>query len=138
MLLRMHRSSIFYFVTAYKYTIAVDEAFPRIEGLAKSFDLSVTCYRFTGSFPGTECYSLAGQINSAAISFPSNIAEGSSRSSEKAYRRFLKIALESSYELETQLLIADALGYGVISDRQSIIYSVREVQKMLVACIRIL
>jgi len=112
--------------------------FKELKVWQKSFDLSVTCYRFTGSFPGTERYNLAGQINSAVISIPSNIAEGSSRSSEKEYRRFLEIALGSSYELETQLLIADALDYGAISDRQSIIYSVKEVQKMLVAFIRIL
>lgn len=104
----------------------------------KSFDLSIASYGFTSSFPVAERYNLASQINSAVISIPSNIAEGSSRSSEKEYKRFLEIALGSAYELETQLLISDALNYGIVSDRQSMIYNVKEVQKMLIAFIRIL
>lgn len=112
--------------------------FKELKVWQKGFDLSIACYRFTSSFPATERYNLASQINSAVISIPSNIAEGSSRSSEKEYRRFLEIALGSAYELETQLLIADALNYGLVSDRQSIIYNVKEVQKMLIAFVGIL
>lgn len=104
----------------------------------KSFELSVACYHLTRSFPDTERYNLVSQINGAAISIPSNIAEGGSRNSEKEYKRFLEIALGSAYELETQLLIADALHYGSLSDRQSMIYNVREVQRMLIGFIRTL
>jgi four helix bundle protein len=104
----------------------------------KSFELSVACYRLTRSFPDAERYNLISQINAAAISIPSNIAEGGSRNSEKEYRRFLEIALGSAYELETQLLIVDSLNYGSLSDRQSIIYNVEEVQKMLIGLIKTL
>jgi four helix bundle protein len=104
----------------------------------KSFELSIACYRFTRFFPDTERYNLISQINSAAISIPSNIAEGGSRNSEKEYRRFLEIVLGSAYELETQLLIADALNYGDLSNRQSIIYNVKEVQKILIGFIKTL
>jgi four helix bundle protein len=55
---------------------------------------------------------LANQITRAAVSVPSNIAEGSSRTSDKDYNRFIEISLGSCFEMETQLLIAKELNYG--------------------------
>lgn len=132
----MYRSGMFYFEA--ESSIYHMKNFKELKVWQKSFDLSISCYRFTASFPCTERYNLTSQINSAVISIPSNIAEGSSRSSEKEYKRFLEIALGSAYELETQLLIADTLNYGDINDRKSIIYNIKEVQKMLIAFIRVL
>lgn len=63
-------------------------------------------------FPKKEKYGISSQITKAAVSIPSNIAEGSSRTSERDYCRFIEISLGSSFELETQLLIADAVNYG--------------------------
>ena len=66
-----------------------------------------------------------------SISF--NIAEGSSRSSEKDYNRFIEISLGSSFELETQLLIAAAVDYGDKELRNEILKDVDEEQKMLIS-----
>ena len=73
------------------------------------------------------------QITKAAVSIPSNIAEGSSRSSEKDYNRFIEISLGSSFELETQLLIAGAVNYGDKELRNEILKDVDEEQKMLIS-----
>ena len=63
-------------------------------------------YTFVEAFPNAEKYGLSSQITRSAVSIPSNIAEGASRNSEKDFARFLKIALGSAFELETQLFIA--------------------------------
>ena len=78
----------------------------------KGFDIAITSYKLVDTFPKSEKYSLSQQITRAAVSIPSNIAEGSSRSSEKDYSRFVEISLGSSFELETQYLIAKALNFG--------------------------
>ncbi len=74
-------------------------------------DLVARVYRETESFPRAERYRLADQMRRAAVSIPSNIAEGSSRRSNKEFARFLRIALGSAYELDTQLDLSAELGY---------------------------
>jgi len=78
----------------------------------KGFQIAVNSFRITETFPKQEKFGLALQITRAGVSVPSNIAEGSSRSSDKDYNRFVEISLGSSFELETQLLIAKELNYG--------------------------
>lgn len=78
----------------------------------KGFDIAINSYKLVDTFPKTEKYSLSQQITKAAVSISSNIAEGSSRTSEKDYNRFLEISLVSSFELETQYLIAKAVNFG--------------------------
>ncbi|TMI66223.1 MAG: four helix bundle protein [Bacteroidetes bacterium] len=78
----------------------------------KGFQIAINCFRITETFPQQEKFGLALQINKSGVSIPSNIAEGSSRSSDKDYNRFIEIALGSSFELETQLLIAREVKYG--------------------------
>lgn len=63
-------------------------------------------YTITSKFPETEKFGLTNQLRRAAVSIPSNIAEGSSRKSNKDFSRFLQITLGSAYEIETQLLIS--------------------------------
>lgn len=63
-------------------------------------------YSVTSKFPETEKFGLTNQLRRASVSIPSNIAEGSSRSSDKEFMRFLEIAIGSAYEVDTQLLIA--------------------------------
>lgn len=97
----------------------------------KGLQIAVRAYELVSSFPKEERFSLSNQITRAAVSISSNIAEGSSRESEKDYRRFLKISLGSCYELETQLLIAESVNYGDNLLRGSLLSSVQEEQRML-------
>lgn len=68
-------------------------------------------YENSSSFPETENYGLKSQIRRAAVSIPSNIAEGAARTGSKEFLQFLSISRGSLSELETQLLIAGNLGY---------------------------
>ena len=78
----------------------------------KGFQIAVKAFHFTAAFPKEEKFGLIQQITRAAVSIPSNIAEGSSRTSSKDYNRFLEMSLGSTFETETQLLIAEAINYG--------------------------
>ena len=68
-------------------------------------------YRATSTFPNKEIYALANQLQRAAVSIPSNLAEGHARSSTKDYLRFISIAMGSLAELETQLELSARLNY---------------------------
>src|SRR4051812_38652149 len=94
------------------------------------FDIAIQSFQLTRQFPPEVKFGLSSQITKSAISIPSNIAEGSSRASEKEYIRFLEIALGSSYELETQLLIAEAINYGPAELRDLLLKAVTQEQKM--------
>ncbi len=98
----------------------------------KGFKVSVDCFKLVSTFPKEEKYGISSQITRAAVSIPSNIAEGSSRSSEKDYCRFIELSLGSSFELETQLLIAEAVSYGDIGIRTQVLKDLDEEQKMLI------
>src|SRR5688500_5552970 len=78
----------------------------------KGFQIAINSFKLTSTYPKEEKYGITSQITKAAVSIPSNIAEGSSRSSEKDYNRFIEISLGSTFELETQLLIAEAVNDG--------------------------
>lgn len=84
-------------------------------------------------FPEAEKFGLISQISRCAISVPSNIAEGSSRSSDKEFSHFLSIALGSLFELETQLLISADLGYLNSEQTDSLILNIVQLQKKIVA-----
>jgi four helix bundle protein len=87
----------------------------------------------TSNFPKEEKYGITSQITRAAISIPSNIAEGSSRYSEKDYNRFVEISLGSSFELETQLLISQAINFGDAEIRNQMLKDIDEEQKMIIS-----
>ena len=99
----------------------------------KGFEIAVETYKIVETFPKTEKYAIAQQATRAAVSIPSNIAEGSSRFSEKDYKRFIEISLGSSFELETQLLIAKAVNFGDSDLLNSTLNKIDEEQKMLIA-----
>ena len=97
----------------------------------RGMDIAVNSFKLTENFPKEEKYGLSSQITRAAVSIPSNIAEGSSRRSERDYARFVEISLGSSYELETQLLIAQRLTYGNQELLSQTLLDVNDEQKML-------
>lgn len=99
----------------------------------KGLEIATQFFRLTETFPKEKKYGLSSQITRAAVSIPSNIAEGSSRTSEKDYNRFLQHSLGSLVELENQLLIAEAIKYGKASLRQQMLQNVTEEQKMIVS-----
>ena len=76
-----------------------------------SKEFSVLIYKLTNSFPNSEIYGITAQINRSSVSIPSNIAEGAGRNSNKDFSRFIHIAIGSSFELETQLIIAHEIGF---------------------------
>src|SRR5580700_8782409 len=77
----------------------------------KAMDLVTDIYRVTKEFPRDELYGLTNQLRRAAVSTPSNIAEGQARFSRKEFHHFLSQARGSLVEIETQLMIAENLGY---------------------------
>lgn len=77
----------------------------------KAMDLTVQIYRLVKLLPKEELYALSDQMRRAAVSIPSNIAEGQSRYSNKEFIQFLNIAKGSNAELFTQLLICERVGY---------------------------
>ncbi len=97
----------------------------------KGIDLVTLAYLVTKSFPKEELYCLTAQIRRAAISIPSNIAEGQGRLSKKDFRHFLGQARGSLLELETQLLIASKLGYLSLNGLQEFMAISGEVSRML-------
>ena len=69
-------------------------------------DIVVEVYQITEKLPNSEKYGLQSQMRRSSVSMPSNIAEGCSRRSDKAFANFLEISLGSSFELQTQLIVA--------------------------------
>lgn len=88
-------------------------------------------YQQTNSFPKEEIYGLTNQMRRAAVSIPSNIAEGAARNSNKEYIQFLYIALGSLAELETQLIIAVNLEYINSTEFNALKIQLDEIGKML-------
>ena len=105
-----------YFLNLYKKELMAHN-YKELQFWKRSKKLCVSIYQSTSNFPQEEKFGITNQIRRSAVSIPSNIAEGSSRSSIKDFRRFIEIAMGSAYELETQLSIANEIGY--ISDNSS-------------------
>ncbi len=100
-----------------------------------SVDLVTIIYKLSNEFPKDELYGLTSQIRRAAISIPSNIAEGCGRNHNKELIQFLYIALGSFSELETQIIVAKNIGYIKEIDFNQLTEKLAEVGKLLVGFI---
>lgn len=98
--------------------------------------LARNVYRLTETFPKTEMFGLLTQMRRAAVSVPSNIAEGHGRLSDNSFRVFLARARGSLFELETQIQLALDLGYISTNDAEEITEFCREVGRILNGLIR--
>ena len=99
----------------------------------KAVDLCVEAYRLSKKLPKEELYALSDQIRRAAVSVPSNIAEGHARHSRKDFAHFLTIAQGSIAEMETQLYLAVRMDMLAESDVDSLLQLSGEVSKMLMS-----
>jgi four helix bundle protein len=96
-----------------------------------AMQLTEDIYKTTESFPSRETYALANQLQRAAVSIPSNIAEGHARSSTKDYLRFLSIAQGSLAEAETQIELSHRLGYIAEPKLADLLEQTNELGRML-------
>ena len=94
-------------------------------------ELVVAIYTLSDEFPKTEIYGLTSQMRRAAVSIPSNIAEGRRRGSRKDYRQFLIVAYGSGAELETQIEISKRLLLGTSLNYEKVDNLLNEVMRML-------
>jgi len=97
------------------------------EGMA----IAKTVYSLMNDLPSVERFGLISQILRCAVSVPSNIAEGSSRSSNKEYAHFLSISLGSLFELETQILLSVDLGFLAFKNLESLLNEIIQLQKKI-------
>ena len=103
--------------------------FRKLEVWHEAISLVEFIYKLTNEFPNSEKFNLISQMQRCAVSIPSNLAEGASRDSSKEFSRYLQIAIGSSFELETQLIISNRLGY--ITNSEVVIEKVNTLQRRL-------
>lgn len=101
-----------------------------------SIELTLELYEITKKFPKEEIYSLTTQLRRAAVSVPSNIAEGAARNSDKEFVQFLYIALGSLAEVETQVILAEKLSY--LSNSDDLYVKLQSTKQMLIGLIKYL
>lgn len=99
----------------------------------KGMAVSKAVYELTSNFPADERFGLTAQMRRAAVSVPSNIAEGQARHGTREFLLFLSHASGSLAELETQLLLSIDLGYCKESEADVILQEIGELQRMLAA-----
>ena len=104
----------------------------------RAIDLTVCIYQLTQKYPKEEIYGLVSQLRRVSVSIASNIAEGRGRLNPGEFRQFLGIALGSTFEIQTQLLIAQKLGLGDEIANKEAAALCNEVSKMLTSFIQTL
>jgi four helix bundle protein len=109
------------------------ESFKDLVVWQRAVQMTVAIYNLTSSFPDSERFGLTSQLRRAAVSVASNIAEGYGRATTGEYLQFLGHARGSNFELQTQLVISEALDFGTEESRQIADSLSSEVSRMLVA-----
>jgi four helix bundle protein len=108
----------------------MSQGFRDLEVWKKSMELTETVYRPSSGFPSHEQFGLTSQVRRAAVSVASCIAEGHARFSRRDFARFVSMAMGSLAEVETQILLAQRLGY-VGQDAEQPLAAASEIGKML-------
>ena len=106
-------------------------SFQDLEVWKLSIELARKLYNLTSKFPPSENFGLTNQMRRAAVSIPSNIAEGQGRNSAKEFKQFLAISLGSIAELETQLIIAKEIEYLTQEDLNPFLATLDRTRKMI-------
>ena len=106
-------------------------SFQELKVWQKGMDLVEAVYEVVKQLPAEERFELGSQMRRAAVSIPSNIAEGQERYSDNEFATFLSVARGSSAELQTQLMICVRVGYLKNSDVDGILDLLREISRML-------
>jgi len=114
----------------------VIRGFQDLEVWRKGMDLVIEVYRVTKSFPSDERYGLTAQLRRAAVSIPSNIAEGRGRFGLRSFLYHLSVATGSLMELETQLWIAARLEYLKPEQARTLLEQLGEVRRLLAGLVR--
>jgi four helix bundle protein len=104
--------------------------------LQKGMTLVTDVYKVMQQFPSSEIYGLISQIRRAAVSIPSNIAEGYGRNSTGDYKRFLQIASGSLFELQTQLEVVFNINYLANNVHKQLFERTAELDRMMYALIK--
>ena len=102
----------------------------------KGIEIADLTYKTTENFPPKELYILSSQMQRAAISIPSNIAEGFSRGHTAEYKQFLRIALGSCSELETQLTISQKRNYINETEMQCLSEQLEQESRMIMSLVK--
>jgi four helix bundle protein len=105
--------------------------FKNLKVWQKSVDLAVKVYHITKEFPSEEKFGMSSQMRRASVSIPSNIAEGTAKSTSKSFVNSLDISLGESYELETQAIITNLVGLLDKEQFTSLESDISEVQRMI-------
>lgn len=111
----------------------MDKPHKKLDVWKLSMESAQTVYRLTAGYPTEEKFGLVSQMRRAAVSIPSNIAEGAARSSAKEFRNFLSIARSSLSELDTQLDLSQELGFLGPENRREVDALLIRIDKMLYA-----
>ncbi|MDP4202334.1 MAG: four helix bundle protein [Bacteroidota bacterium] len=106
--------------------------FKKLAIWTKSVEFVTDIYKITNTFPSHERFGLISQLQRAAVSVPTNISEGSAKTSNKDFARFLEISLGSTFELETELLVSLNLSYIDVEEYNRLQEKLSELQKMII------
>lgn len=112
-------------------TVKVVKSFKDLDVWNKAMQLACNVHVQTKQFPKEELYGIVSQMRRAAVSIPSNIAEGHARGSSKEYLNFVSIARGSCAELETQIYLCEDFGYIQERDSMQLLVVLSDVSKML-------
>jgi len=112
------------------------KSFKDLQIWKKGIELVIDIYKTTLNFPKVELYGLTSQLRKAAVSIPSNIAEGCSRFHRAEYKQFLYVSIGSCAEVQTQLVIASRLGYLKDHDAENLLNRTEEISKMTMGLIK--